>query len=276
MVMTNRHAAYSYSGPAAAWAYKALDLSKAKRVFVLGPSHTYSLYGCAVTSYENYGTPFGDLRVDREIIDHLQEELDLPEIPRSNDNKEHSLEMHLPYLWLCLEQTFGESSDAYPPVVPIIVGNGNKQAERDVGKWLARYLADPENAFIISSDFCHWGDHFDYKPYYDTANKKLISLLRKSKPAHDKPIHETIKMLDEQAIEAIKTGEYANFYDNLKATENTVCGRHPIGVTMAGLEEVSKETGKTSRFKFVKYDRSNLVEDEHDFSVSYVSAYAIA
>ncbi|KXX74573.1 Protein MEMO1 [Madurella mycetomatis] len=59
------HAGYSYSGPCAAWAYKALDLSAAKRVFVLGPSHTYYLRGCALTTFDKYATPFGDLIVDK-------------------------------------------------------------------------------------------------------------------------------------------------------------------------------------------------------------------
>ena len=33
------HAGYSYSGPAAAWAYKAVDPRVVRRVFLLGPSH---------------------------------------------------------------------------------------------------------------------------------------------------------------------------------------------------------------------------------------------
>ena len=33
------HAGYSYSGPTAAIAYKALNPERIKRVFVLGPSH---------------------------------------------------------------------------------------------------------------------------------------------------------------------------------------------------------------------------------------------
>ncbi|KAJ0137221.1 MEMO1 family protein C4H3.04c [Colletotrichum tanaceti] len=266
------HAGYTYSGATAAWAYKALDLSKAKRVFLLGPSHTFYLADCAVTGYSNYGTPWGNLRVDRQVVDRLRDELDIPEIPTANDDREHSLEMHLPYLWVRLEQTFGTSPDAFPPVVPILVGDNDEAGEKAVGKWLAEYLRDPDNAFIVSSDFCHWGRHFDYTVYSPDGTLDSLRKLRPVGPAPEgPPIHETIKLVDDLAIEAIGTGRHGSFYNNLKRTKNTVCGRHPIGVTMAALEEL----GGAHRFKFMQYQRSNLVTAPGDTSVSYVSAYAV-
>lgn len=62
----------------------------------------------------------------------------------------------------------------------------------------------------------------------------------------------------------------------LEDTGNTVCGRHPIGVMMAAVEEVRK-AGKPEAglFKFVRYERSGEVEKVSDSSVSYASAYAV-
>ncbi|KAM0282608.1 hypothetical protein ACHAQH_002978 [Verticillium albo-atrum] len=273
------HAGYSYSGPTAAWAYKSLDLSRTKRVFLLGPSHTFYLKGCAVTTFKQYGTPFGNIKVDEDIINTLRSELSIPDMPTSNDNKEHSLEMHLPYLWTMFKKAFG-SPEKFPTLVPILVGDGNKVSEREVGAWLLPYLRDPENAFVVSSDFCHWGDNFSYMPYSPDArvDSSLRHISSRSRVPEGRPIHETIKELDDQAIAAIKTGEYAQFYDNLSLTKNTVCGRHPIGVMMAALELLAKEQGggeDKGRFRFVRYERSNLVEDADDMSVSYVSAYAV-
>ncbi|KAF3342516.1 hypothetical protein VD0002_g2666 [Verticillium dahliae] len=274
------HAGYSYSGPTAAWAYKSLDLSQTKRVFLLGPSHTFYLKGCAVTTFKHYGTPFGNIRVDEEVTSTLRTALSLPDMPPANDNKEHSLEMHLPYLWTMFAKTFG-SPDAFPTLVPILVGDGTKTAERAVGAWLLPYLRDPANAFVVSSDFCHWGDNFSYTPYSPHAkvDGSLSHISSRSRVPAGRPIHETIKELDDQAIAAIKTGEYARFYDNLSLTKNTVCGRHPIGVMMAALELLAEEEGRggedKGRFQFVRYERSNLVEDADDMSVSYVSAYAV-
>ena len=101
---------------------------------------------------------------------------------------------------------------------------------------------------------------------------------------HDKkptnpPIYESISRLDRMAMDAIETGKHDNFLENLKETNNTVCGRHPIGVVMAAMEILEKE-GQVSgegkgRFKFVRYERSSEVEDISDSSVSYASAYAV-
>ncbi len=43
-------------------------------------------------------------------------------------------------------------------VVPIVVGSLSFAAEKMFGEILAPYLADPNTLFVISSDFCHWGE----------------------------------------------------------------------------------------------------------------------
>lgn len=42
-------------------------------------------------------------------------------------------------------------------IVPVLVGALSENKELEYGKLLSKYLADPSNLFIISSDFCHWG-----------------------------------------------------------------------------------------------------------------------
>ncbi|KAG6013476.1 hypothetical protein E4U43_007278 [Claviceps pusilla] len=271
------HAGYSYSGPCAAWAYKCLDLTKAKRVFVLGPSHTYFLRGCAVTTYEKYATPFGNFTVDRDVIQRVKEAGQMDDIPKSRDSAEHSLEMHLPYLYKRCEETFG-SPDKFPSIVPILIGDNDRDEEKSVGRLLVPYMKDEENAFVISSDFCHWGAHFQYMVYSpENDPTKLVSLRRSDGRPAGAPIHETIRLLDKTAMDAVKSGRHDAFVDNLKQTKNTVCGRHPIGVAMAALETLAKEASDDTkaRFRITQYQRSNLVEMPSDFSVSYVSAYAV-
>lgn len=84
---------------------------------------------------------------------------------------------------------------------------------------------------------------------------------------------------------AIATGRHEAFLHALKDTGNTICGRHPIGVFMAGWEECERslspgkegggqEDGK-GRFRFVRYERSSDVVSPRDSSVSYVSAFAV-
>jgi AmmeMemoRadiSam system protein B len=272
-----RHAGYDYSGPCAAWAYKTLDLSRAKRVFVLGPSHTYYLEGCATSTFGKYSTPFGDLVVDQSIVKEIRNAAEMEEMPRGAEVGEHSLEMHMPYLYLRCEEAFG-SPDKFPKIVPMLIGSNNGSEEKMYGKVLLPYLRDPENAFIISSDFCHWGKNFSYLVYSPTQSPSDLTHLDKDGPKPTgPPIHETIRAIDEAAMDAVKSGSHDAFLSTLKQTRNTVCGRHPIGVVMAALELLRKEAEfhDKGRFSIIKYDRSNMVEYPNDMSVSYVSAYAV-
>ncbi|KAI2638531.1 MEMO1 family [Xylaria nigripes] len=271
------HAGYAYSGPCAAWAYKILDLSKAKRVFLLGPSHTYYLRGCALTKFIRYATPFGNFEIDKLVVTGLQSTGKFQSMPMYNDIEEHSLEMHLPYIYKRCTQTF-ESKSQYPTLIPILVGDTSENEERQFGNILAPYLEDPHNVFVVSSDFCHWGDRFSYTLYAPECDvKNLMSLTGKTKRMSNPPIHESIKFLDQLAMDAITSGEHCQLLETLKKTKNTVCGRHPIGVTMAALEVLEKDVKEPDklRFKFVQYQRSSLVETNADSSVSYASAYAV-
>ncbi|KAK4187811.1 protein MEMO1 [Podospora australis] len=287
------HAGYSYSGPCAAWAYKALDLKPAKRIFVLGPSHTYYLRGCALTTFSKYATPFGDLVVDQTTTNELRQTGKFSDMPTRRDVEEHSLEMHLPLLWKRLEQTFGSGSENYPPVIPILVGDGSEAEEKAFGQILSPYLKDPNTAWIVSSDFCHWGSRFSYRPHFAEGVIRDMDAPRSKGVKHEvlnvspdfgeladgkePAIHEVIKVLDHLAMDAVESGSHSSFYQILQDTHNTVCGRHPIGVIMAAMEaatgaELDEAKG---RFKFVQYQRSNLVKKSFDFSVSYASAYAV-
>jgi AmmeMemoRadiSam system protein B len=236
------------------------------------------------------------LIVDTETIEKVKEEGDMEDIIKKKEVDEHSLEMHMPYLYLMCERAL-KSEENFPKIVPLLVGSNNLEEEREIGRVLAPYMKDPENAFIISSDFCHWGDaSFSYTPYSPDCNiNKLRSLSRFDSVPNGEPIHETIRTIDEAAMDAVKSGSHAAFVRNLRLTKNTVCGRHPIGVAMAAMEIYADELTrnpsgrvnddeetsddsveiKNPHFSIIQYDRSNLVKDPSDFSVSYVSAYAV-
>ena len=230
-----------------------------------------------MTKFARYETPFGDLTIDEPIVQRLRETGKFQDMPAYNENAEHSLEMHLPYIYKRITQTFS-SRDEYPTLVPILVGDNKGPEEKQFGALLAPYLQDLDNVFIVSSDFCHWGDRFSYTVYAPGNDvNNLTSLTYKTRRPTDPPIHESIKLLDQLAMDAIATGHHDDFVDNLKKTKNTVCGRHPIGVTMAALEVLAQGASDPDkyRFKFVQYQRSSLVEVYSDSSVSYASAYAI-
>ena len=106
----------------------------------------------------------------------------------------------------------------------------------------------------------------------------MFTTLRASDPTPSQPhIHESIAEVDRECWEAVETGSHKKFLDKLEETENTVCGRHPIGVMMAAIEtwrERGQGRENKGKFRFVRYERSSLVQAPMDSSVSYCSAYA--
>ncbi|KAJ4358872.1 hypothetical protein N0V95_002651 [Ascochyta clinopodiicola] len=271
------HAGYSYSGPAAAWAYKTADWANAKRVFLLFPSHHYYLSGAATTSCNKYATPIGDLTIDTPLVKQIQKEWGLEIMERGVDEDEHSSEMHLPYIYkmLSLKNTNFKSDPTSVPLVPIMVGNTDARAEENYGSLLAPYLSDPSNVFVISSDFCHWGSRFRYTYYQPPNSSSGTNLKSNSRVASDYPIHESIAAVDKESMDAVEAGSHREFLQQLRDTGNTVCGRHPIGVFLAAVEKAEGLGDGKGRFKFVRYERSSLVEDISDSSVSYASAFAV-
>jgi AmmeMemoRadiSam system protein B len=92
------HAGYSYSGPTAAFAYKHIDPTDIDRVFLLGPSHHYSLNNCALTNHTQYETPLYNIKVDTQTSTELYKTGLFSIMNKQQDSDEHSLEMHLPYI----------------------------------------------------------------------------------------------------------------------------------------------------------------------------------
>ncbi|KAI9017474.1 MEMO1 family [Gaertneriomyces semiglobifer] len=251
------HAGYSYSGPAAAYAYRCIDPEPIERVFILGPSHHAYIDGCVVSSCDEYETPLGNLRLDKTVIGELHATGQFPYMDQGTDEDEHSLEMHLPYIYKVME-----GRKAPYTIVPIMVGAISTTKEAQYGRVLAPYLADPKNLFVVSSDFCHWGTRFRYT-YKDAGDS-------------DAPIWKRIEALDREGMAIIETIDPADFAAYLKRTRNTICGRHPIGVLLNATAALLKDMGADrtkAELKFVHYAQSSKVTSERDSSVSYASAY---
>lgn len=248
------HAGYSYSGPAAAWGYKNVDAGAGiRRVFLLGPSHHVFLRRCALSKCAAYATPLGDLAVDRGVYEELRATGHFVDMDVDVDEAEHSLELHLPYIFKCFEVLPEKDR---PTLVPIMVGALSTNAEATYGEILAPYLDDDANLFIVSSDFCHWGKRFGYQPW-DEGRK-------------DVGLHEQIEEMDRRGMEIIESKDADAFAAYLKETGNTICGRHPIGVLLQTLRR-SGGFDKT-RVTFTRYEQSSAATGWNDSSVSYASA----
>jgi AmmeMemoRadiSam system protein B len=214
------------------------------------------------------------LALDHATLAELEATKAFDSLSAFHDEQEHSLEMHLPFIYKVLFDAFGKRE--FPPLVPLLVGSTGVEAERKFGRILAPYLADEGTFFVISSDFCHWGTRFRYTYYLPKTGPAITSL--KATPKTGAPISDSIERVDRQCMDACETGSHVAWTKVLEETGNTVCGRHPIGVMMAAVEEWrGKETAREGKgaFRFVRYERSSLVSRITDSSVSYCSAVAI-
>ena len=251
-------------------------------MFLLGPSHHVYLNTCALSRLDFYQTPLGKLRLDKETIARLSATNKFKSMSVGTDEDEHSLELHLPYIYKVFEDNF-KSEEDFPPLIPILVGNTSPKAERDFGALLADYLEDPGSLFVISSDFAHWGKRFRYTRYLpelehlDTAID-LDGYGAYHPTGNDPAIYESIARLDRTVMDSIEVGDHINYWQALESTGNTVCGRHPIGIMLAAVQVLvdrRRLNSLESSFHFIQYTRSSDCRTVQDSSVSYASAFAM-
>nr|CDJ96150.1 unnamed protein product [Haemonchus contortus] len=244
------HAGYSYCGDTAAHAFKQIVPENVDRVFVLGPSHVVCLNGCALTTCSKYRTPIGDLHIDMEVNDELRATRQFDLMDRSDEEAEHSIEMQMPFIAKVME------GNPNVTIIPVLVGSLTPPKQQAYGKIFANYLENPRNLFVISSDFCHWGNRFHFAPH--NPNSGLA-------------IYEQITQLDRDGMDAIETLNPQIFNDYLKRTQNTICGRNPITVMLQAAEHFRMMNNHTHEFRFLKYSQSNKARSVNDSSVSYAA-----
>lgn len=80
-----------------------IDKSCSKRVFLLGPAHHIHLRGCSLSKLNKNETPLGDLVLCLETIKQLRATKRFTDMSQQDDEDEHSLEMHLPYIYKMLQ-----------------------------------------------------------------------------------------------------------------------------------------------------------------------------
>ncbi|EAY21605.1 hypothetical protein TVAG_013700 [Trichomonas vaginalis G3] len=237
------HAGYVYSVATASYAYKAIDPSNFDRVVILGPSHRIYVKKCTIAAADGCETPYGTVPIDRKAADELLQKYpdSFQVLSIDQSAKEHSLEMQLPLL----KYVFGDKPFS---VIPIMIGDLKEAQHKQVVEALTPIISDPKTLLVISSDFCHWGNNFDY--FY------LPKEIEKSEP-----VYKRIERLDKMAWEYVKDHDPKGFTKYISETENTICGYVPITMAMEILVNYDAE--------FPHYSQSSHAKSKHDSSVSY-------
>lgn len=167
------HAGYIYSGAIAASAYARLRQARnaIRRVVLLGPAHRVGFYGLALSSAESFETPLGRIELDHETIERIAA---LPEVfvYDSAHEQEHSLEVHLPFLQLVLDDF---------RLIPIVVGSAT---DAEVARVIEFLWDDPETLVVVSSDLSHYLD-YESARRIDGITSSAIENLDGSRIGHD-------------------------------------------------------------------------------------------
>ncbi len=191
------HAGYVFSGPIAAHSYKALvEDGIPETIIILGPNHHGLGAGIAVGD-EDYQTPMGRVGIDKDMAYRLVDNSDLLQIDNIAHQREHSLEVQLPFL-----QFFSDSFK----IVPICCNKQDFKSAKKVGENIRDTLDDNnvDTVVVASTDFSHY-------VLKENARKK-----------------------DNKAIDRILANDPKGFFERVQNEHISICGYGPIVSTMIG------------------------------------------
>jgi len=150
------HAGYPYSGPVAAYTYKAIAKNHYKTIVIIGPSHFVDFQGISIWPKGGFKTPLGIVPVDEDFAQKLLKANPEFQFLPNVYEREHAIEVELPFL----QKTFKDIH-----IVPILMGDPDPQVCHDLAVALDQLIGDRQDVLIlISSDMSHYYT-------YDVANK---------------------------------------------------------------------------------------------------------
>ena len=241
------HAGYYFSGNVAAAAYMAMPKDKQyKRIFLLGPSHHEWLDGASVnTEADYYATPLGQVKVDRETALALTAADSVFRYEPKAHDREHCLEVQLPFLQRFFTLHSSLFTKDVPPIVPIIISTNDFQKLKRIAEALKPYLTD-ENLFIVSSDFSHY-------PKYEDACKVDA---RTGKAVESGDVEQFIAALEENARRGVP------------GLATSACGELAIATLLMMIDS-------TYEVKHLMYQNSGDAEESDHSRVVGYHAFAI-
>lgn len=238
------HAGYAYSGPAAACAYKKIgEMSKVDTFVIIGTNHTGLGPSVSVYPWGEWRMPFGDVEVDEKFTKEIVENSKFARLDMKAHKYEHSIEVQLPFLQFLFKDF---------KIVPIVF-RGDKILEE------ARDLADAietaakrlkRKIFVIaSSDFTHYGQAYNYIPFFGSSEE----------------IKRKVYSLDKRAIQEIVNLHEIKFLKYIHNTGATICGFAPIIATIFYAKKY------VEKGRLLKYYCSGDLSGDYENCVGYAS-----
>lgn len=158
------HAGYMFSGAVAGSAFStwAGEGNRIGRVVLMGPSHFHPFEGVALSRYEFFSTPLGEVPVDIAAIESLRT-LPYVNIDEKAHTREHSLEVELPFLQALLQDF---------QIVPLVVGHVQAETLRNL---MHHLWGGNETKFVISSDLSHFLDYQTARELDERTSASIVT-----------------------------------------------------------------------------------------------------
>jgi hypothetical protein len=242
------HAGLKYSGPVAAFAYKAcLAVAEGEGGIVsqaapytaavlVGPSHFVGFNGVSIWPHGAWQTPFGPVQVAEELAEKIAAGSSDVAEHRPAHGREHSLEMQLPFVAHLLRGV---------PIVPMVMGYQSRETAFGLGDALARALNDrrgrpsgrPDVLLIASSDLSHYEDA------------------------------RTAEEMDKVVLDRVANLDAGGLMQALEEEPHHACGGGP----MVAVLHAARQLGATNA-RVLKYGDSGDVSGDKSSVVGYMAA----
>lgn len=166
------HAGYVYSGPTAAYTYRALKENSLihgapETVIVLGFSHREQVQGVAILDGDGFSTPLGIIPLDREIGMHLTQSSTRITFDYRPHMGEHSLENQVPFI-----QTVLPSAS----LVMAMIGPRDQELLDTLAVTLKQLAAKKKILVIASSDMLHDSSYERVRKTDQATLRKVIAM----------------------------------------------------------------------------------------------------
>lgn len=145
------HAGYRYSGPTAGYSYRCVKDKSYDLVVVASPLHEYLPYPFITSAHDSYATPLGTIPIDKELLDQLNAtfyEASGVELISITNDREHSLEIQLPFLQCALAEPFR--------LLPLMVREDHPDALQQFAEALAKVVRSKKVLLVASTDLSHF------------------------------------------------------------------------------------------------------------------------
>lgn len=146
------HAGYRYSGPTAGYAYRVVLGKEVDVVAVFSPFHDFTDERLLTTSHSAYQTPLGAVPVADDMMAVFQKQIEGKGL-RAQEiafDREHSLEIQLPFLQIALGKEF--------LLFPLMVRTYEMDEIEVVAQAAANVFKEKKMLLIASTDLSHFYD----------------------------------------------------------------------------------------------------------------------